>query len=158
MRTIQLMMATQTGNAEDAANRLKKSLAAAGHVVEWVDLSLRKDAAFLHTSSIALAVVSTWGDGEPPDDAVPFFDSLRRSSPMGFSQLRVAVLALGDSNYDQFCESGKELERELLRHGAGLLAPRVDCDDDFSDGLTAFTRQVLTALEMEAEAAATPHP
>lgn len=144
------MMATQTGNAEDAANAVRKSLSAAGHQVKWVDLALHKDAAFLRDSTIALAVVSTWGDGEPPDDAVPFFESLRRSSPMGLEQLRIAVLALGDSNYDKFCESGRELERELIRHGAAPLSPRVDCDDDYSAGLADFTGQVLAALEVEA--------
>lgn len=148
------MMATQTGNAEDAANTLRKSLTAAGHQVQWVDLALHKDAGFLHASTLALAVVSTWGDGEPPDDGVPFFESLRRSSPMGLGHLRIAVLALGDSNYDKFCESGRELERELIRHGASVLAPRFDCDDDYSAGLAAFTGQVLAALEVETAAEA----
>lgn len=150
MNTIQLIFGSQTGMAVDAATEARTALSAAGYRVESIDLGTRKDAGFLRESGIALAVVSTWGDGEPPDDALPFYESLRKSSPFGFSGTRFSVLALGDSRYDQFCEAGKELERELLRHGAVPLAARVDCDDGYETGLATWLAEVLLALESPA--------
>lgn len=147
MNHIQLVFGSQTGMAVDAAMEAVKGLGAAGHVVPSVDLAQRKNCEFLRECSVLLVVVSTWGDGEPPDDALPFYESLRKAAPMGLSQLRFSVLALGDSRYDQFCEAGKELERELLRHGAACLSPRVDCDDGYEDYLPVWLEQVLPELE-----------
>lgn len=155
MNHVQLIFGSQTGMAVDAATDAVKALAAAGHPVHPTDLAQRKTADFLRDCSVLLAVVSTWGDGEPPDDALPFYESLRKTAPLGLSHLRFSVLALGDSRYDQFCEAGKELERELLRHGAGVLSPRVDCDDGYTDQLPVWVAQVISEL---APAAAVASP
>ncbi|MCW1885568.1 flavodoxin domain-containing protein [Luteolibacter flavescens] len=147
MNKIHIIFGSQTGMAVDAAIEAGKALKAAGHEVESIDLAHHKTADFLRGCTVVLAVVSTWGDGEPPDDALPFYESLRKACPLGYGHMRFSVLALGDSRYDLFCEAGKELERELLRHGAESLSPRVDCDDGYDEGLAGWMAQVLPMLD-----------
>ena len=153
MNKIHLIFGSQTGMAVDAAIEAGKTLGAAGHRVVSIDLAHHKNADFLNDCSVVLAVVSTWGDGEPPDDALPFYECLRKASPIGLGHIRFSVLALGDSRYDQFCEAGKELERELLRHGAECLSPRVECDDGYDTQLPVWLGQVIPMLDPVAEVA-----
>jgi len=100
--------------------------------------------------------VSTWGDGEPPDDAVPFFDELRDSEPVGLNQPPIAILGLGDSGYDLFCGCGIELERELLRHGAKSVVPRVDCDVWYEDELKQWKEDLINLLCSEPAVSSIP--
>lgn len=145
-RNIHLLMATQTGNAEDVAGEVRDALAEAGISVTWQDLAMTDKLDFLRQADCLLGVVSTWGEGEPPDDAVPFFESLRENAPLGLDGTPVAVLGLGDSGYDDFCECGKELERELIRHGGKVLIPRVDCDVWYEGEVAKWIADLLAAL------------
>ncbi|MEM9080012.1 MAG: flavodoxin domain-containing protein [Verrucomicrobiota bacterium] len=144
---ILLLFASQTGSAEDVAHDVHKQLTEAGHTVDLLDLSLHEDISNLPSASCILGVVSTWGDGEPPDDAVPFFENLREAEPLGLNGKPVAVLGLGDKGYDLFCECGKELERELQRHGATSMLPRVDCDVWYDDDAAKWTNDLLNAFQ-----------
>lgn len=147
---IHLLMATQTGNSEDVAEDVRDALSDAGIPVHWQDLAMQSDITILRQASCILAVVSTWGDGEPPDDAVPFFEALRESEAMNLPGTPIAILGLGDSGYDIFCGCGKELEREIIRHGGKPFLPRVDCDVEYDDEVEKWIADLVVAFQSSA--------
>jgi len=145
---IQLLMATQTGNAEDVAEQVKEALESEGYQVDRQDLAMKEDISFLREASLILGVVSTWGDGEPPDDAVEFFNKLRESAPLSLSGTPIAILGLGDSGYDIFNGCGKELESELRRHGGIPILERVDCDVWYDEDVAAWINDLRNKLSL----------
>jgi sulfite reductase (NADPH) flavoprotein alpha-component len=140
-----VLWASQTGNAEALAERLVTQLRDAGHVVRSaamgeVSLSELKDAASL------LLVASTFGDGDAPDNGAALWTALQGESGHDFAQWRYAVLALGDSSYDQFCGFGRQLDERLHSLGAQRLIPRVECEPDYDEPANAWLASVHTAL------------
>ncbi|MEM7147806.1 MAG: flavodoxin domain-containing protein [Verrucomicrobiota bacterium] len=71
--TITIIYATETGNAESLAEDAQGRLEGLGHVVALHDLGdiVVSD---LEGVEICLGIVSTWGEGDPPTEAEPFFD------------------------------------------------------------------------------------
>ena len=146
---IQLLMATQTGGAEDVANDILEDIKKRGLKAEWRDLADDDDISFLNDATLIIGVVSTWGDGEPPDDALPFFEKLREESSLNLAKTPMAIIGLGDSGYDIFCGCGKELEKELIRHGAVSVIPRADFDVWYDDELKQWFDDFHTVLEKD---------
>ena len=146
---IQLLMATQTGGAEDVANDILEDIKKRGLKAEWRDLADDDDISFLNDATLIIGVVSTWGDGEPPDDAPPFFENLREESPLNLAKTPMAIIGLGDSGYDIFCGCGKELEKELTRHGAVSIIPRADFDVWYDDELKQWFDDFHNVLEKD---------
>jgi sulfite reductase (NADPH) flavoprotein alpha-component len=141
-----VLWASQTGNAEAVAERVVTQLRDAGHVVRSaamgeVSLSDLNDAASL------LLVASTFGDGDAPDNGAALWAALQGESGHDFAQWRYAVLALGDSSYDQFCGFGRQLDERLHSLGAQRLLARVECEPDYDEPANAWLASVCSALE-----------
>ena len=146
MKKITHIYAIMTGNAEFVADNDKSALEDAGHTVNEFCLDDNEEINFLHQEADCIVgITSTWGEGEPPDEAVPFFESLRNSEPLGIDK-SIAVLGLGDSSYDIFCGCGKELERELIRHGGTPLLERVDCDIDYEEDADNWVESLVEKI------------
>lgn len=120
--------ASQTGAAERVAWRSAQMLQAAGIPVAVEPLA-RLDAARLARAERALFVVSTFGDGEPPDDARAFHRRVMAETADGrLPGLRYGLLALGDSQYEHFCGFGRNLDHWLRAQGAAPLFDLVEVD------------------------------
>ncbi|HYG05603.1 MAG TPA: flavodoxin domain-containing protein [Stenotrophomonas sp.] len=119
--------ASQTGLASELAERSAAALRSGGVPAQAVALSAL-DADALRAAERILFVVSTTGEGDPPDHALAF---LRRTQPHidALPQLRYGLLALGDRSYDNFCAFGRQLDQWLARHGAHALFDRVEVDN-----------------------------
>lgn len=100
----------------------------------------------LKQASCVLMVVSTYGDGEPPDDAAPFWEEVVRGHGVDLRGLRFSVLALGDATFDRFCGCGRDFDAALERQGATRLYPRVDCDVDYDEQAQQWFDGVLAKL------------
>ncbi|WP_415753973.1 molybdopterin-dependent oxidoreductase [Pseudomonas leptonychotis] len=151
---VTLLWASQTGNAEALAERFAAQLHDAGVAVAlscMADYPLEK----LASAGSVLLLSSTFGDGDAPDNGQAFWSALQTSDTR-LESLRYAVLALGDQNYEQFCQHGKNLDRRLTELGATPLRPCLGCDSDFDDSAAAWLSELLPLLR-PAEAAAQAH-
>ncbi len=119
--------ASQTGFASELAERSVAALRAAGVAAQALPLSAL-DAETLGAAEGVLFVVSTTGEGDPPDNALAF---LRHTQPQleALPRLRYGLLALGDRSYDDFCAFGRQLDDWLAGHGAHALFDRVEVDN-----------------------------
>lgn len=139
-----ILYGSQTGNARGIADRLAASARSRGLAVELSSLADYRPAK-LAQERLAVVVVSTHGEGDPPDDAIDFHGFLhgRRAPPLG--QLRYAVLALGDSSYEHYCKTGRDLDERLAALGASRLAERAECDVDFRADAETWSSRILEA-------------
>jgi sulfite reductase alpha subunit-like flavoprotein len=144
-----ILFATTTGNAEDCAKSTATKAKEAGFKVRTVNMYDLKPAK-LKDEKLFLAVVSTWGDGEPPDDAVPFWDDLQELEEGSLSGAAFAVFGLGDHDYDDFCGFAKKLDAEFERLGATRVLDRVDADTSFEEPLETWAAEVVEALQARA--------
>ncbi|WAG79985.1 sulfite reductase flavoprotein subunit alpha [Metapseudomonas furukawaii] len=119
--------ASQSGLAEQLAWQSAGQLQAAGMPVRVEPLA-RLDGAALAETRNALFVVSTFGDGEAPDNARGFERKVLGQASQ-LAGLSYAVLALGDRQYEQFCGFGRRLQAWLQGQGAKALFDPVEVDN-----------------------------
>jgi sulfite reductase (NADPH) flavoprotein alpha-component len=137
-----IVYGSQTGNSRALAERLHRDALAAGIAARI----FRADAYPLRElagEKLLTVVISTQGDGDPPDDARAFVEHLLGKRAPRLDRLRFAVMGLGDSSYPRFCEVGRRLDARLEELGATRLVPRADCDVDFEAPAGGFLAQVL---------------
>lgn len=140
---IRVWWASQTGRAEALAGTVASWLREAGQRTELACLD--RCATGDPGSGKAIFVVSTFGDGDPPDCAGPFWQALKaRQAPL--AGLSCAVLALGDSSYADFCGFGRALDERLRALGAAMLLDRRDCEPDFEETVEEWRSALLPLL------------
>jgi uncharacterized iron-regulated membrane protein/flavodoxin len=143
--SVLLLYGTVTGTAESLAHKLAAAMRAAGVTVRVRDMA-HCQPQVLAQASCVLLVVSTYGDGEPPDDAVSFWDAVVHGNGFDLRGLKYSVLALGNTTYDHFCQCGRDFDAALERHGARRIYPRVDCDVDYELPAKHWLNGVLAQL------------
>ena len=144
-KKLSVLYGTQTGNAEDLASDAAVLAKKSGYsvTVEELDSIEMETLADLQN---AIVVVSTYGEGEMPDNAQIFWDKLSADTAPRLDNLSFAVLALGDTSYDEFCQAGKLIDTRFEQLGASRLIQRIDCDVDYEDFASDWLDRTMQKL------------
>ncbi len=128
--SLTILSASHTGNGRKISEKLLANVQALGmqaRVVKAGDYQPREIA----KEKLLYVIISTHGDGDPPDEARGLYEFLGTKRAPQLPELQYSVLALGDTSYPKFCEAGRVVDERLAKLGAKRLLPRVDCDVDF---------------------------
>jgi len=139
---LNVFYASQTGNGEGIAVDLVAQAEREGLIIKIQSFNEFRPNALKKLDHAAF-IISTHGEGEPPDDAMDLFDYLESARAPQLSSLRFRVLALGDRSYSQFCEAGRKLEQLLLARGAKMFAQRLDCDLDYQQQAGEWSAEII---------------
>lgn len=140
-----VLYGTDSGNAEGVADAAKKAAAKTGFAARIVDMADTAPAEMAKAEHL-LVITSTWGEGDPPERAASFYQALMADDAPRFDGVPFSVLALGDSSYVNFCETGRQIDARLEALGGRRTAPRVDCDLDYEGPAAAWTKDALKEL------------
>ena len=140
-----ILYGTETGNSELLAMDAEKIATAKGFdaSINGMDEVSTDD---LASHGNLLIICSTWGDGEQPDNAIDLWDYVEELGDGDLQNMKFAVLALGDTAFDLFCEAGKEWDRILEEKGASRIYDRVDCDVDYEDDAEEWIENVIATF------------
>lgn len=143
-KTMTILYGSQTGNSQGLAEKYASALKA-----QNVDVTISSLGKFKATNlkkiTNLLLIVSTHGEGDPPDQAIQFYEFLHSKRAPKLEHLHYSVLALGDSSYEFFCKTGKDFDEQFAKLGAKRIVPRTDCDVDYDDAAA----QWFLAVEKE---------
>ncbi|MBK1882982.1 assimilatory sulfite reductase (NADPH) flavoprotein subunit [Luteolibacter pohnpeiensis] len=139
-----VLYGTESGNSEELAARAVKEAKKRGFQAVMKNMSEISPADLVKTSQL-LVVVSTWGDGDPPESAAGFYQEFMQGE-YSLSSVRFSVCALGDTSYEKFCQIGKDVDARLEKCGAARVAPRQDCDVDYEADFSTWLDASLKAL------------
>jgi NADPH-ferrihemoprotein reductase len=123
---------SQTGTAMGFARTLSNSFRKNGFDAKVVDLG-DFDPQQLLSSRIAIFLVASYGEGDPTDNALRFYEWLcnTKGSLSGeyLANVSYAVFGLGNSTYAHYNQMGKNCDEKLALIGAHRLYP-FGCGDD----------------------------
>lgn len=144
-KEVTILFGSQTGNAQNLAKKAGKTLEERGFQVTVSAMSDFKPNNLKKVKNL-LIVVSTHGEGDPPDNALTFHEFVHGKRAPKLEDFRYSVLALGDSSYEFFCQTGKDFDKRLEELGGTRITPRVDCDLDFEEPAAEWAEAVLAGL------------
>lgn len=146
-----VLYGTESGNSETLADRAVKEAKKRGYSATMRNMADVSPADLTKAENL-LVIVSTWGDGEPPETAAAFYKDFM-STEAKFSSTRFSVCALGDTSYEKFCQTGKDIDARLTALGATRVAERQDCDVDYEDAFNSWLDRSLAALAPDSPSA-----
>ena len=138
-----ILYGSQSGNSERIARLLQDKFKERQVETTLLDMMDCKKA-HLESAQRLIVIVSTHGDGEPPERAMPFNDFLNHPKGLRLAHLSYCVLALGDSSYEKFCETGRQFDARLEALGAKRFRPREESDVEFDLVARRWIDDVLT--------------
>ncbi|MDT0596522.1 assimilatory sulfite reductase (NADPH) flavoprotein subunit [Glaciecola petra] len=143
--TLTILYGSQTGNAKHEATSFGEKLKTKGlapKVISMSDYKPRK----LKDETHLIIFVSTHGEGDAPDDAVELHEFVHSKKAPKLGNLKYAVVGLGDTSYEFFCQTAKDFDASLQKLGATSLAGRLDCDVDYADTISKWAEQMTASL------------
>ncbi|MEM1221501.1 MAG: assimilatory sulfite reductase (NADPH) flavoprotein subunit [Verrucomicrobiota bacterium] len=149
-----VLYGTESGNAENLADTTAKAAVKAGFKAKIANMADTKPAK-LKSAKNLLVIVSTWGEGDPPESAADFYNAVMGDGAPTLEGTNFSVLGLGDTSYEHFCKIGKDFDSRLEKLGATRIHDRKDCDVDYDDDFNAWLKGNLTALESQLQSAST---
>ncbi len=144
-KEVTVLYGSQTGNCHKLATKLSKRLEGLSFQVSLSSMSDFKVNGLKKVQNLFI-VVSTHGEGDAPDNAIAFYEFLHSKRAPQLNDLRYSVLALGDTSYEFFCQTGKDFDKRLEELGGKRLTPRVDCDVDFDEQAAEWMNQAIGSL------------
>ncbi|WP_104400161.1 assimilatory sulfite reductase (NADPH) flavoprotein subunit [Vibrio penaeicida] len=139
---LSIIFASQTGNAKGVAEALKEEAQAEGIAVELFDASDYKGKNLAKETHV-IVVASTNGEGEAPDNAMELHEFLQSKKAPKLPNLQYAVIGLGDSSYEFFCQTAKDFDEYLSKLGATSFIDRLDCDVDYEAPASEWRKAAL---------------
>ena len=112
-----------------------------GKLTNMADISAKD----LAKSETLFVIISTWGDGEPPEAAETFYNELMTAG-VDLNGVDFSVCALGDSSYEKFCQTGIDMDQQLEKLGAKRIVDRTDCDVDFDEPFEKWEASLWSKL------------
>lgn len=143
-KSLTVLYATESGNSERLADQSVKAAKKLGFKASAKNVSDIKPADLKKLENV-LVIVSTWGDGEPPQTATEFHKAFLSES-VDLSKLSYSVCALGDTAYEKFCQTGKDFDARLEQLGAKRVFPRQDCDVEYEEPYAEWLKGALAAF------------
>jgi sulfite reductase (NADPH) flavoprotein alpha-component len=140
-----ILFGSQTGTAEKLAKQIAKESKSHGCISRVVEAAEHSKIDWSKETNL-LIVTSTYGDGDMPDNAQSFWDWLQTEAAKSLAHLNFSVLALGDTNYEQFCAAGKKIDARLEQIGAKRIHPLADCDLDYEAKVKSWRDGALAAI------------
>lgn len=142
---VHVLYGTETGNAEEIAETFETKLKSQNLNVHLWDMDdFPRDS--LPEVEHLFIICSTQGVGEPPINALDLYDYLHGDDAPQLDQVNFAVLALGDQDFPDFCQAGKDFDHILGQLGANRVADRVDCDFDYEETAEQWITNMIELL------------
>lgn len=150
-----ILYGSESGNSEKLADLSAKEAKKKGFAATVKNMADVTPESLTKVENL-LVIVATWGDGEPPQTATEFHKAFTTGT-YDFSKTKFSVCALGDTAYEQFCQTGKDFDLALEKFGAKRILDRQDCDVEYEEPYKkwlAEALQILAPAEGSAPAAA----
>ncbi|MGC9451451.1 MAG: assimilatory sulfite reductase (NADPH) flavoprotein subunit [Oceanipulchritudo sp.] len=151
-----ILFGSESGNAESCAAEAAKAARKAGFEPTIADMADYPPESLSGEKQL-LIIVSTWGEGDPPEGAVGFHEFVMGEKAPRLKGTHFAVFALGDTSYADFCECGKQFDRRLEELGGRRVLDRVDADVDYEPAFRKWLEAVMPRISGLA-GASTPVP
>ena len=142
-----VLYGTESGNSESLADLTVKAANTIGFKAKAVNMADIKVAKLRDIENL-LVIVSTWGEGDPPETAADFYQDFMAENAPRLVNTRFSVLGLGDTSYEEFCKMGKDFDARLEALGARRIYERVDCDVDYDDDFDKWRETKADSIGM----------
>ena len=153
--SLTILFGSQTGNARHLAQALAEQAKTKGINANVVDMADYKTSQ-LKNEQYLVIVTSTYGEGEPPENAVALHNFLFSKKAPKLPQLKYAVLGLGDTSYEFFCKTAQDFDQRLAELGATAVHQRADLDVDYQTLADNWSSELINKLEPELTASSAP--
>lgn len=147
---VHVMYGTESGNSERVATIATAALTALGYETELTDIGQVELEDLKEINNLFL-VISTNGEGEMPVTAEAIWEEAEANQLTGLGSLKYAVLGLGDSSYDYYCQAGTDWDEYLERAGAQRIIDRGEADTDYMPECKAWLIAALAEFSSKDE-------
>ena len=146
--SLTILYGSQTGNAKHVAADLADAAKSRGLDAKLVNMADYKPAQLKNEKYMTI-VVSTYGEGEPPEPAEKLYNFLGSKKAPKLDGAQIAVLGLGDSSYEFFNQTAIDFEDRLSKLGAKIIVDRALLDVDYDDHAPDWIGKALDVFEPE---------